>query len=693
MQEKRLSKYLFIHEERMYYKEDIIHALQKSGILEGDTIFVHSQLKYLGKINPQISREEYLEEFICALCDAVGKTGNIIMPTFSYSFCKHELFDKDTTSSTVGILTEKFRKHKDVLRSSDAIFSVVVYGPEKEFFTDTGNDCFGKNSIFEKMHQRKGKFVFIGDRFDITYMHYVEQALHVSYRYIKIFNGTVRDHGQLTETHFKYNVRSLDENIEYDLEGIAQLLMNSGVMHIAQLGCSKIRVVQAIDAFDVLSEEIKKDQFVLLENPPSNKNGALMYDLMKELFPICRSLTGNGVRETLRILQKHIPLKIHEIPTGTQVFDWTVPKEWNIRDAYIMDSSGNKIVDFKKNNLHVVGYSIPVNKKIPLSELNNHLYSLENQPDAVPYITSYYKERWGFCIEHSKRKELKEGIYTVVIDSTLADGNLTYGELIIPGKSSKEIFLSTYICHPSMANNELSGPVLITFLAKWILSQRRKYTYRIIFIPETIGSITYLSKNLDEMKKNIIAGFNVSCVGDDGDFSYIPSRNGETLSDRAVLNVLKFKNVNLKKYSYLDRASDERQYNAPGIDLPICCLLKSKYESYPQYHTSLDNLDFVSPKGMYESYTLYIDCLDLIERNEKYQLTCLGEPQLGKRGLYPDVSTKTSFQQVKKMVDFIAYADGCSDLIEISEKIQVPVWELYPIIEKLIDVNLLKEIL
>src|SRR3989338_3409940 len=237
--------------------------------------------------------------------------------------------------------------------------------------------------------------------------------------------------------------------------------------------------------------------------------GKEMYKLAERLFPICRSITCNGVRETLGILKESIPIKIHEIPSGTKVFDWTIPKEWNIKDAYIADERENRVIDFKKNNLHVVGYSVPVNKTVSLPEIQEHLYSLPKQPEAIPYVTSYYKEMWGFCITHKERETLKEGKYKVFIDSELKNGTLTYGELIIPGESENEIFLSTYVCHPSMANNELSGPVVTTFLVKWIMSKPRRYTYRIIFIPETIGSIAYLSKNLGAIKKNIIAGFNV----------------------------------------------------------------------------------------------------------------------------------------------------------------------------------------
>ncbi|QED49207.1 DUF4910 domain-containing protein [Cytobacillus dafuensis] len=420
--------------------------------------------------------------------------------------------------------------------------------------------------------------------------------------------------------------------------------------------------------------------------------GNWMYELMSRLYPICRSITGDGVRETLQIIQNHIPITIHEVATGTKVFDWEIPKEWNIIDAYILDEEGNKIIDFKDNNLHVVSYSIPVDKYVDLDELQQHLYSIEEQPDAIPYITSYYKERWGFCISHNQRKILKEGKYRVCIDSELKNGHLTYGELILPGNTEQEIFLSTYICHPSMANNELSGPVVTTFLAKWILSKPRKYTYRIIFIPETIGSITYLSKNLEKMKERVIAGFNLTCSGDERSYSYLPSRYGNTLADKVSLNVLKHKHPDYKRYSFLQRGSDERQYCSPGIDLPIVSIMRTKYGEYPEYHTSLDNLDLVTPNGLQGTYDVLKDCIELLEINEKYQSNCLGEPQLGKRGLYPTIGLKITPEEVKNIVNFLAYADGTNDLIDISNIINVPVSDLSPIIAKLYDLQLISEL-
>lgn len=422
--------------------------------------------------------------------------------------------------------------------------------------------------------------------------------------------------------------------------------------------------------------------------------GEDMHELCRELFPICRSITGDGFRQSLAILQKHVPdMRAVEVPTGTKCFDWEVPKEWNIKDAYIITPNGNKICDFKKSNLHVVGYSTPINQVITLDELQEHLYSLPEQPDAIPYITSYYKERWGFCITQKEREQLTPGEYQVFIDSELKNGALTYGELIIPGDSEKEIFISSYLCHPSMANNELSGPVVSTFLAKWITKiENRKYTYRIIIIPETIGSITYLSRNYQSLQRNIVAGFNVTCIGDDRAYSYLPSRQTNTASDKAALHVLKHMQPEFVSYSFLDRGSDERQYCSPGIDLPVCSIMRTKYGCYPEYHTSLDDLSLVTPTGLFGGYEVLAKVIECLEMDELLSSTVLCEPQLGKRGLYPTISTKSSGSQVRDMMNFLAYCDGSSSNLEIAEKINTPLWELKETIEKLKDEGVLKTV-
>ncbi len=420
--------------------------------------------------------------------------------------------------------------------------------------------------------------------------------------------------------------------------------------------------------------------------------GEEIYNFANELWPINRSITGKGVRLTLKKIKQHLPdLNILSIPSGTKVFDWTVPKEWNVKEAYIITPKGKKICDFNLNNLHLVGYSVSFNGELSLKELKNHLYSLPEQENAIPYVTSYYEPRWGFCISHEQLKSLEEGKYKVVIDSELKDGFLNYGELIVPGLSTKEIFLSTYICHPSMANNELSGPTVLTFLSKWISQlENKRFTYRIIFVPETIGSITYLSLNYNDMKSNIHAGFNISCIGDERGYSYIPSRNGNTKSDKVAKHVLGWIDSNFKTYSWFDRGSDERQYCSPGIDLPIASILRTKFGDYPEYHTSLDILGkVVTPNGLNGGYWAIRKALELIEKDLKYETKVLCEPQMSKYNLYPTLSTRVKKLEIQLMMNFISLCDGKTSLLDISERMNIPSWELYDLIDILIEKDII----
>ena len=407
--------------------------------------------------------------------------------------------------------------------------------------------------------------------------------------------------------------------------------------------------------------------------------GQEIYDFAASIFPYCRSITGAGVRKTLATISdaisgdtaisnqgggvlssksqpqksQNIKLNIKSVPSGTAVFDWTVPKEWKIRDAYIETENGTRLIDFKNNNLHVMGYSTPIDKWVNFAELKEHIYTQPDQPDVIPYVTSYYKERFGFCMSQRQLSELeksdteKPGKYHMFIDSELFDGVLNYGELLLPGESEKEIFFSTYICHPSMANNECSGPSLAVALIKYVASLPiRRYSYRFIFIPETIGSLTYLATegHLAEMKRKIIAGFNLSCVGDNRAYSIVESRYGNTIADRVLRNVLRFHtNNSYSRYSFLARGSDERQYNAPGIDLPVVCFCRSKFGEYPEYHTSADDMGLVSPEGFQRSFDVMTEVITALEGNRKYRVTVKGEPQLGKRGLYPTVSQKGAY--------------------------------------------------
>lgn len=428
-------------------------------------------------------------------------------------------------------------------------------------------------------------------------------------------------------------------------------------------------------------------------------NGQEMYNLAKKIFPYCRSITGQGVRDTLRDLKEYIEqdgnnqMEIYEILSGTSVFDWTVPKEWVIREAYIEDESGNHIIDMKEHNLHVVGYSTPVDEWVDLCELKKHIFTQPDQPDVIPYITSYYKERYGFCMSENQLSRLIEGRYHMYIDSELIDGVLNYAEVVIPGETEQEIFFSTYICHPSMANNECSGPAVEAELIRYVRNmEHRKYTYRFLFIPETIGSIAYMStkNHLAHMKEHMLAGFILTCVGDDQNYSIVHSRYGDNLADRVLQEILNaYTSGNFSEYDFLKRGSDERQYCAPGVDLPMVTFSRTKFHEYPEYHTSADDLNYISPQGLFGAYEVMTKTIQALEYNAFYHVKVLCEPQLGKRGLYPTISQKGSYNEVQAMTNFIAYADGENDLIAISKRIREPLWLLIPIVQKLLENDLI----
>ncbi len=410
----------------------------------------------------------------------------------------------------------------------------------------------------------------------------------------------------------------------------------------------------------------------------------------KELFHICRSITGSGIRQTLHIIKKEFPnLKIHKIRAGTKVYDWKIPNEWNVKEAYILDKFNKKIIDFKNNNLHLVGYSKPIKKYISKKNLFKNLYSLPNQPKAIPYITSYYKKDWGFCLTHQDKKKIKKKYKTndkfkVFINSKfMSKGVLNYGELVIKGKSSQEILISTYICHPSMANNELSGPIVSMALINYFRKKKLQKTLRFIFIPETIGSIAYINKNLNIMKKNIIAGYNLTCIGDNNQHSCMFSKYGNSISDDALR--IAYKNLKIKyiKYSFLKRGSDERQYNSPGIDLPIASIFRTKYGEYPEYHTSLDDFNLVSPKGLKGGFKVAKEAINIINKKIIPKNNILCEPQMGKRGLYPLLSTKKKKEGVMNIMSFLQYSDGKNDLKRISSFTKLSLKQVIKIYKKL----------
>ena len=671
---------------------------------KGDRVYVTSDVSQLVYGLIHNDDETDLNILIDGIQDIIGEEGTLVFPTFNWSFCGGTPFDYHKTPAKTGSLCKIAMGRDDFRRTKHPIYSFTVWGKDTDDLCAlTNKSSFGADSPFAYMVEHGYRNLFIDKDLEhsFVFVHYAEQSvgnLHDHYRYLKDFTGEYTDENGVTTTRtYDMNVRALDKDVTNVIYAFEDEFVEKGIMKRFYINDIEYKIIELAGSHPILQEDVRHNRSRRIcsyigQDNPYLEDGKEMFELATELFPICRSIMGAGVRQTFDILTKHMPdMKLYEVPTGTKVFDWTIPNEWTIRDAYIEDESGKRIVDMKVNNLHVMGYSTPVDEWMDLTDLKKNIYTLPDQPDLIPYCTSYYSERWGFCMSEEELLRLPEGRYHAYIDSELAPGSLTYGELLIPGESSEEIFFSSYICHPSMANNECSGPVVMTKLAQYIKAMpKRRYSYRLVLLPETIGAITYISRNLEVMKKNIIAGFNVTCVGDDRAYSIVHSKYANTLADRVLMNVLKGQDPDFCEYSYLERGSDERQYQAPGVDIPLVCFCRSKYHIYPEYHTSGDNLDIISPDGLAGSLDVLIQCIRALEGNYRYRIKCLCEPQLGRRGLMPTTSNKNSYKDTLILKDISAYADGTNDLFDLSDLIGHPVADMLPNIEKMADAGLLE---
>jgi aminopeptidase-like protein len=409
-----------------------------------------------------------------------------------------------------------------------------------------------------------------------------------------------------------------------------------------------------------------------LERRSDSELGQEMHQFAAELYPICRSITGTGIRQTLARIQERIPLQVSEVPTGTQVFDWSVPKEWNIRDAYVKDPSGKRVVDFQKSNLHVLNYSTPVHAIMPLRDLKPHLFTLPEHPDWVPYRTSYYKEDWGFCLSHNQMLALEDGDYEVCIDSTLEAGHLTYGECCFAGRSSDEVLISCHACHPSLANDNISGLTVATFLAQELSQRDLRYSYRFLFIPGTIGAITWLAGNHDSAE-HIRHGLVLTGIGDAGAFHYKKSRRGNAEIDQAAAHVLRHYSKSAEILEFSPYGYDERQYCSPGFNLPVGCLMRSVWGTFPEYHTSADDLDFIHADQLAESLRVCATVVDVLEDNRRYRnLSPFCEPQLGKRGLYRSTGGDSIGAEINARLWVLNFSDGEHSLLDIAERSGIP---------------------
>lgn len=419
--------------------------------------------------------------------------------------------------------------------------------------------------------------------------------------------------------------------------------------------------------------------------------GVRMHELMRDLFPICRSITGDGVRKTLDAVSARVPLTVHEVPTGTRVLDWTVPDEWNVNDAYLADESGTRVVDFRQSNLHVVGYSEPVRARMPLADLRPHLHADPEHPDWIPYRTSYYTRDWGLCLSQRQLDGLAEGPYEVVIDSSLEHGALTYGECALPGELDDEILMTTHICHPSLANDNLSGIAVLTELAAALASRPRRHSYRLLFLPGTIGAITWLARNEESLSK-IAGGLVLACLGDPAPLTYKRTRRGDAKVDRAASHVLGHLGAEARVIDFAPWGWDERQFNSPGFALPVGCLSRSRENAYPQYHSSADDLELVRPERLAEALDAVLSILDVLETDRRYlNLAPWGEPQLGRRGLYPRVGGHAVEREQRVMLWLLNQSDGQASLLDVAERAGIPYEEARDMAGTLVEAGLLVE--
>ena len=691
-------------------KQDFIDnelLIKSLKIKKGDIVFFTSNITSIAFDAAMNKKAFDINLIINLLIEKIGENGTLLFPVYNWDFCAGKPFDYKNTISKTGLIGNEALKRKDFKRTKNALYSFAVWGKDKDFLCSLDPVIsLGKNTVFEYMHLNNAINVVLDVAFSdhYTICHYVEQLLGVPYRYNKYFKSDyIDEHGNVSRKTYSMSVRYLELDVQGNADALYEEFLRLGAAYEEKIGRHTISYIDIAKSIPLIEKDILENNAAMQAQFKGQFDKKLssderMYKIIKDLFPINRSISGNGNRQTLNYLKEkylgELNIKEYSIAENPATFDWNTPYEWNIDEAYIEDENGNKIIDFKNNNLHILGYSESVDITIPFSELDEHLYSLEDDIDAIPYVTSYYKTRWGFCLSHRQRQQLRKNpkqLYHVVIKSTLnKNGSITYGELIINGYEDDEILISTYICHPSMANDNLSGIAVATKIAKYIYAlPERKYTYRIIFIPETIGALIYLKENITHLQKYVKAGFVLSCIGDDGDYSCVHTPYNNTYTDKIVTHVLKHITDEPKEYSFLERGSDERQFCAPNVNLPICTLSRTKFGKFKKYHTSNDNLDFVTEKGLQGGFEYVKKCIDILENNNIYKIKTVGEPQLGKYGLYPTISQKGSADYTRRLTNIIAYLNGENSILDIAEILNVPFNEVLEIINQLIETNLI----
>ena len=650
-------------------KQDFIDnelLIKSLKIKKGDIVFFTSNITSIAFDAAMNKKAFDINLIINLLIEKIGENGTLLFPVYNWDFCAGKPFDYKNTISKTGLIGNEALKRKDFKRTKNALYSFAVWGKDKDFLCSLDPVIsLGRNTVFEYLHRNNAINVVLDVAFSdhYTICHYVEQLLGVPYRYNKYFKSDyIDEHGNVSRKTYSMSVRYLELDVQGNADALYEEFLKHGAAYEEKIGRHTISYIDIAKSIPLIEKDILENNAAMQAQFKGQFDKKLssderMYKIIKDLFPITRSISGEGNRQTLNYLKENylgeLNIKEYSIAENPATFDWNTPYEWNIDEAYIEDENGNKIIDFKNNNLHILGYSESVDITIPFSELDEHLYSLEDDIDAIPYVTSYYKTRWGFCLSHRQRQQLRKNpkqLYHVVIKSNFnKNGSITYGELIINGLLDDEILISTYICHPSMANDNLSGAAVATEIAKYIYSLlERKYTYRIIFIPETIGALIYLKENINHLQKYVKAGFVLSCIGDDGDYSCVHTPYNNTYTDKIVTHVLKHITDKPKEYSFLERGSDERQFCAPLVNLPVCTLSRTKFGKFKEYHTS----------------------------NGKY-------------GLYPTISQKGSADYTRKLTNIIAYLNGKNTVLNIAEILNVPFNEVLEIIMQLNEKNLI----
>ncbi len=678
-------------------------------ILPDDTVLLSSDISRMAYSAMEDGETFDADVFLDSLINRLGG-GTLLLPVYNWDFCRGGVFDYGKTRGKTGFLGNAALKRPDFIRTRHPIYSFAVWGKDAEYLygIDT-RSSFGPGTVFDYLYQKRAKNIVIDVHFNnhYTFCHHVEQCLGVPYRYNKYFESVyIDENGAREKRRYMMNVRKLELEVGGDAGALYEEFLKKGAAREEKINDSTIAYIDIFDSYEIIRRDILENNAAMQVQyrGQHDKKAAPeeeAYGICSALFSVNRSISGEGVRKTLAYIKKyHLgELRVMEYPCGRDggvVFDWNVPPEWNIREAYIENENGVRIADFKDRALHVAGYSEPVDRRMSFAELDGHLYSLENDPDATPYVTSYYKRRWGFCIPHRLREELRrapEAVYRVKIDSDFNSGGvINYGELIINGYSDEEVLISTYICHPDMANDNLSGIAVATEAAKYVYSlPERRYTYRFIFIPETIGSLIYMKENLENLKKRVKAGFVLSCMGDDGDYSCVHTPYNDTYSDRIASHVLRHTSGPVKEYPFLERGSDERQFCSPGAGLPVVCLCRTKFGVFKEYHTSRDDLNFISKKGLGGGIRFVAKCIDILENDGKYRMKTVGEPCLGKYGLYPTVSMRGSADCTRGLTDVIAYLDGKSSLLDIAEILGRDFPEIYSVAKELKNRGLIEE--